>query len=222
MTSTAALTTGAVRPFLFVGALTFATVFASWSPSVQAATIGFTKITNNGPDDVASQLFADVTDAGSGQVLFKFSNTGPLDSVIAQIYFDDDNSVLSNMSVLPDTDPATSPGVAFSSGANPANLPSGNTVSPPFVADFAAGADNPAPQNGVNPTEMVGILFDGVFANVLADINSGALRLGLHVQAIGQTGNSDAFVSVPEPGTALNVAMLLAMVGCPMLRRRRS
>jgi hypothetical protein len=192
------------------------------SSPVHAATIGFTKITNNGPDDVSSQLLADVTDAGGGQVLFKFSNTGPLASFIGQIYFDDANSVLSNMSVLDDTNPETSLGVSFQIGANPANLPSGNTVSPPFVADFAAGADNPAPSNGVNPNEMVGIVFDGAFANVLSDINSGALRLGLHVQGIGQTGNSDAFVSVPEPATAMNVAMMLAMIGCPLLRRRRS
>jgi MYXO-CTERM domain-containing protein len=187
---------------------------------VHATTFGFTKITNNGPDDVSSQLLADVTDS-NGQILFKFSNTGPLDSFIAQIYFDDNNSLLSNMTILDDTNPETSLGVSFSSPANPADLPSGNTAVPSFVADLSAGADAPSPQNGVNPSEMVGILFDGNLTNVLTDLNSGALRLGLHVQGIGSTGNSDSFVSVPEPGMAINAMMLLALTGLPLLRRRR-
>jgi hypothetical protein len=203
-----------------LGAFCLAIGLVTVGSSADAATIGFTKITNNGPDDVSSQLFADVTDS-AGKVLFQFSNTGPLDSFIGQIYFDDDNSLLSNMTVLDDTNPETSLGVSFLSTATPANLPAGNSISPEFSADFASGADNPAPSNGVNPTEMVGILFDGTLANVLADLNSGALRLGLHVQGIGQTGNSDAFVSVPEPGTALHAMMLLAMASLPAWRRRR-
>jgi hypothetical protein len=184
-----------------------------------AAIIGFDKITNNGPDNVAGQLTAEVTDS-AGQILFKFANAGPLASVIGQIYFDDANSLLSNMTVLDDTHPETSPGVAFSIGANPANLPSGNTVVPPFEADFSAGANNPAPQNGVNPAETLGILFDGDLAAALAALNSGALRLGLHVQAIGSTGNSDSFVSVPEPGGLLGALTALSMAWLPGVRRR--
>lgn len=202
---------------LYLAVLIFGLLVVGFN-STQAATINFTKITNNGPDNVASQLSADVT-SSSGKILFEFKNAGPLASVIGQVYVDDDKSVLSNMTILDDTNPETSLGVAFHSGATPANLPSGNLVVPPFVADFSAGADNPSPSNGVNPTEMLGILFDGNLANALAGLADGSLRLGLHVQGIGTTGNSDAFVSVPEPASASLALMSLVFAALSYRRR---
>jgi hypothetical protein len=57
-----------------------------------AAVLGFGCITNNLPGDcliAEAQLTVDVTDPGGGQVLFTFSNSGPDDSSITDVYFDD-------------------------------------------------------------------------------------------------------------------------------------
>ncbi|MCH9007087.1 PEP-CTERM sorting domain-containing protein [candidate division KSB1 bacterium] len=48
-------------------------------------------------------------------------------------------------------------------------------------------------------------------ADVIADLNSGALRIGLHVRSIGAAGDSDSFVNgggppvqvIPEPSSIL-------------------
>jgi hypothetical protein len=65
-------------------------------------------------------------------------------------------------------------------------------------------SDSPVEPNGVNPGESLGILFDilggNSFANVIDDINSGALRIGIHVQGFA-SGGSESFVNVPEPAT---------------------
>lgn len=179
------------------------------APKANATIISFSKITNNGPIDVAGQLSVDITSPAVGEVLFKFMNAGPVDCFIGQIYFDDNNTRLSNMVV--NTNPETTAGVSFHIGATPGNLPAGNSISPTFSAELSDGADNPAPHNGVNPTEMLGIKFSGSLSDVLGDIANGALRLGLHVQGIGATGNSDSFVSVPEPSCGVLAVITLAM-----------
>ena len=174
---------------------------------------GFDCITNNLLGDAAigeAQLSVDVTDAGSNQVLFAFSNTGPDASSITQIYFDD--GVLSGIASIDDSDS----GVSFSTGASPPDLPGGNNASPAFVttAGFLASSDSPVQPNGVNPGESLGILFnlidDKVFGDVLDSIYSGALRIGLHVQGFASKG-SESFINgssnntnpIPEPATML-------------------
>ena len=186
-----------------------------------AFAIGFGCISNNNAGDCAAgaaQLSFDVTDAGGGLVLFTFNNAGPAASSIAQVYFDD--------GVLQTLDSIVNPaGVAFSAGANPANLPAGNNASPPFVATFSAGADNPAPTNGVNPGESVGIRFSlqpgASFADVLDALDNGSLRVGIHVQAFA-SGGSESFVNVPvpEPGALALLGVAAALTGLGSWRRR--
>jgi hypothetical protein len=184
---------------------------------------GFTRITSNAPsiENVASQLGAVVTDAtdafdlygltiGSSQVLFVFSNTGSIASSIAEVYFDDGALLAqSNIfnSLLGTTD-------FEGPGANPGNLPSQNTASPPFITSQAFSADVGPQQatTGVNPGELFAIAFDlksGLgFSDIVTAFNTPAtglasdtssLRIGFHVVAIGGSGQSDAFVSNPPP-----------------------
>jgi hypothetical protein len=167
----------------------------------QAIQFGFSNITHNNAMNEAtgeSQLFVDVTDASGGetlsatQVLFKFSNIGTQLSSITQLYWDD-SSVLKNIISITDS----GSGVSFSE-ANNGNLPGGNTVK--FSEDFVVDAIQPTSQMGVNPGEWVSILFNldpgKTLSNVFSDLQSGALRLGFHVQAFGN-GGSEAFVNNP-------------------------
>lgn len=170
----------------------------------------FDNITNNSgiASDIADQLYVDVVDSGAGTVSFVFYNTGPIASSITDIYFDD-GSLLGITAIVNST------GTAFSSPADPADLPGGGTVGFVTTAGFSADSDPPVSANGVNPGELVTIVFNlqsgMTFANVLADLASGNLMIGLHVQSIGTSGDSDSFVNdgdgngtpVPEPGTLL-------------------
>ena len=188
-----------------------ATIFMIAGP-VHAIQLGFYNITNNNPVDAAigeSQLFVDVTDPGSNQVLFTFSNTGPAASSITDVYFDD--GPLHSFATLIDADDGVGgdAGVDFSQGASPPNLPGANNASPPFVttAGFAFDSDPPTQPNGVNPGETLGILFNlgsNSFDSVIASLTNSGLRIGIHVQGFA-SGGSESFVNnpVPEPATML-------------------
>src|SRR5262245_12288097 len=128
------------------GALALSAILALAAPA-RAVPFGFGCITNNNAGNCAAgeaQVSLNVTDAGGGNVLFSFGNSGPAAAVIAEVYFDD--GVLQTMSQL-----TGSAGVAFSAGASPPDLPGGNSITPAFSATFAAQANNPKPTNGVGP-----------------------------------------------------------------------
>ncbi|MBD5778007.1 VPDSG-CTERM sorting domain-containing protein [Pelagicoccus sp. NFK12] len=195
--------------------------------SANAISFGFTQITSNGPEDVSAQLSADVQDVNGTQVSFKFSNTGPIASTIGEIYFDHSGLLASLDSVL-----GNSAGVDFSDfSPNPSNLPGGNSVSPTFTSDFGAEAA-PGNGNGIDPGEWVTFgltLTNGVsFADLITGLNSGSVRLGMHVRAIGQQGASEGYINnpndpgpgpgpdpVPDSGTTLALlgAALLGVIG---------
>jgi hypothetical protein len=161
----------------------------------------------------ASQLFVDILNPGGNQVTFNFRNTGPAASSICDIYFDD-GALLGISSIV------NGAGVSFHAPATPANLPGGNNVTPPFVATtgFSADSDPPVEQYGVNPGEYVQILFDlqtgMMYADVLSNLTSGDLRIGIHVQAFSD-GASASFVNTPIPAPG---AFLLATLGVGCLR----
>ena len=184
----------------------------------QATLYTFDNITNNDADDALigeNQLWVDVTNAGSNQVLFTFGNTGSENSSICDVYFED-GSLFGIASI----DNSWS-GVSFSDPASPGNLPGANEANPSFVTttDFSADSDSPAQPNGVNPGEELGILFNLqsslIFDNVIADLESHDLRIGIHVQGF-DSGGSESFINfdsnggggggggqVPEPATML-------------------
>lgn len=182
-----------------------------------APTYSFVNITNNDPANAAigeAQLFVELFEIGVGQVDFVFSNTGPEPSSITDIYFDDGG--LGSIASIDNSDP----GVAFAQGANPPNVPGGTGSPWFFVTTASAESIPPIQSNGVNPYESVGIRFDlltgTTFADVVDDMESDDLRIGIHVQAIG-TGGSEAFINgdpilddgvIPAPG-----ALLLSSIG---------
>jgi hypothetical protein len=171
-----------------------------------------------------NQFKTQVSMNNQNQVLFQFFNIGTVASSITDIYFQDTapKSLLSIAGIF------NSAGVAFSKGANPANLPGGQNVG--FNATFSADSNSGKPgvmANGINPGETLGILFNlqpgfsnPMFTAILADLKSGSLRVGLHAQGFSN-GGSESFVNqaVPEPltmlgsGAAIGVGALLKKKG---------
>ncbi len=191
------------------------------APTAHAIPYGFSCISFNSATDCAigeAQLSVDVIDLGGGQVLFDFTNAGPASSSITDVYFDD-GTLLGIAGLIDMEDDALGsfghPDVDFSQDASPPNLPGGSSISFQVTAGFLADSDPPVSANGVNPGEMLGIVFDlqpgRPFSDVLDDLASGALRIGIHVQDFAG-GGSEGFVNlrVSEPGTALLLGLGLA------------
>jgi hypothetical protein len=159
------------------------------------------------PGDAYENSFTfDVIDQGTS-VLFNISNSGNAAAssmFISQVLFDD-NGYLSN-AVANVNNIGT---VAFSGGASNAQLPQGGNG---FTTDYSFWSDNGGGNKwGVQGKETLGVSFTGNYANVVSALNSGALKLGLHVQALPQ-GASDSYISTisadnteatPEPLTML-------------------
>jgi len=179
-------------------------------------TVSFTACTTSSVDTAIgeAQMTVTVFDEGSGHVGFDFHNalngdtpTGGAQSSITEVYFQD------GQLVGPPTI-TNGPGTVFETPANPADLPSGNTCKPPFhvTQEFSAQSD---PQHGgqmahgVNPGEYVVINFGlqsgHTFAEIITALNSGALRIGIHVTGFAD-GGSESFVNgLP---TAVNLSSL--------------
>ena len=193
--------------------------------TAQAVPLDFFCVTGNSATNCAAgeaQLSVEVTDIGGGQVQFDFTNVGPALSSIADVYFDD-GTLLGIAALIDADDNGGDAGVDFTQGASPGNLPGGGVVSFVATAGFTADSDPPVQPNGVNPGEMLGIVFDlqagGTFADVLAELADGRLRIGLHVQGFGD-GGSDSFVNnpIPEP----SVVMLMGMGLAALATRRKT
>jgi hypothetical protein len=122
---------------------------------------------------------------------------------ISKVFFDD-NGYLS----APSANVSNIGEVAFSGGASKDQLPQGGNN---FTTDYAFSR-NPGAGNafGIQAGESLAVRFTGNYNNVIFALNSGALKLGLHVQAL-PNGQSDSYLSsssgssqdVPEPLTML-------------------
>lgn len=176
-----------------------------------------------------AQLFVEVGELNATQVLFSFTNTGPYACSVTDIYFDD--GALLGITSIDDS----CHDVSFSQFATPHNLPGGNNLLPPFqtTAGFSADSDQPVQHNGVNPNEWLGITFNlrpgKSYDDVINDLASGELRVGIHVQGFDSSwwwgcggSDSESFVNnsiVPEPATVTLISAGLGIV--TLLRKRR-
>ena len=188
--------------------------------SAHAVIYDFEVFTTNGMHSAdLDGMYVDVTN-GAGYVDFTFYNGAAVQSTISGIFFDD-GSLLGIDSVTNNP--------SYTAFANPRTLgefPAGHTLDPPFIADreFNTGANAPPPQKGVNNGDLVNewvtVSFEltsgGTMGDVLAELNSGALRIGIHITHVAD-GSSESAVAVPEPATM----GLLGLGGLLLLRRRR-
>ncbi len=220
--------------FIFIALV--AGLALAWTPAAHALTYGFSGITNdplssNDDHNVSigeSQLFMSIEAVGSNQVRFIFHNKGPHASVVEEIYFDTpDQALLEDLASAEFEYIAVSDALSFAVNDRNPNLPGGNTIG--FDESFSAYAKAPAPRNGIDPGEQLGILFDLVgtatYQDVINALESGNLRVGLHVIAYAD-GGSESFVNnttpVPLPATIwLLGAGLTTMIASRMRRGRR-
>lgn len=194
-------------------------------------TVNFTRITANASQNVAAQFscVVDLYQAASGSnpevVSFRFTNAVGIQSSISEVYYDD-GPMLGIASLQQQ-------GASFVGGsATPGNLPGGNTISPAFNATQIFSADaqgNPA--NGLDVAsdflEMRFNLINGrTFNDIVASLNDGSLRIGMHVRAIGNQGQSDGFVNTPPtvliPLPGVSAMAFAGLVGVTTVRRRRA
>lgn len=195
------------------------------SSSVFAYDYGFDNITNNNAGDAAiaeTQLSFAVTGYSSTQVEFLFKNIGTEASSITDIYFDDDIPLMtwSEFSQM-DTNV-----VSFNEGAKPGNLPGGRSFD--FSSNYSYDSDSPTQPNGVNPGEVLGIVFDYTdgygLEQIIAALNNGSLSVGIHVQGF-DSGGSEGFVSAsssnPVPEPASMVLLGIGLMGIAGISRKK-
>jgi hypothetical protein len=135
--------------------------------------------------------------------IFNLGNSAAPSMFISKVFFDDNNNHLSGPSV----NFSNIGQVGFSGGASNDQLPQGGNN---FTTDYAfsrvAGVGN---EFGIQAGEQLGLSFVANYNNVIAALNDGTLKLGLHVQAL-PNGQSDSYISssgntqdTPEPLTML-------------------
>lgn len=208
-----------------------------------ALTLQFEAITTNTTDGggltepeflaLQSQLRVEVEEEGT-PVSFQFFNDVGLQSSITDIYFEDVDGVFDWTSA----NITNSGGVAFSAGATPGDLPSGD-----LTTAYSLDSDSPGlVDNGVNALgEWVMVAGDYAGAHTSDDLViallDGTFRIGMHVQSLGANGEfSDGFVNliptvddprdpqdpqnppIPEPATLGLIGMGVVALG---LRNRR-
>jgi len=193
--------------------------------SASATTFSFHCLSGDGGGECAipaEELWVDVDDLGGGEISFTLHTESSVRSSIAELYFDDAAGLLASLVAVID-----GPGVDFEIGASPGNLPSGTVEG--FDADWAFGAEHPKPRHGVGPGEELTVVFSLVegtsFSDLIAAMEAGAVRVGLHAPPFGNHGNKSFVtgarvpVPTPEPGT---LALLAVALAAAVVRSRRT
>jgi len=183
-----------------VAALSAISAAPAWAFSFSNITGGDT------PGDAYVNSFTfDVFNLGS-EVIFNITNSGDAaapNMFISKVLFDDNDGYLS----APSVKVSNNGEVAFSGGPGKDQLPQGGKgFTTDYVFSRKTGDGNAF---GIQANESLAVKFTGNYNNVMYALNSGALKLGLHVQAL-PNGQSDSYISssrntqnTPEPLTML-------------------
>ncbi len=153
-------------------------------------TFDWSRVTSNAPNAVSDQWVVTADGVGDRSV-FRFERIGTSSVALASIYFTGIDEVIKGPTL------SGSSGVAYTHSASPANPPGATG----FDVDYSAGRVNKGGiGNAVNANgEWLEISFayaSGLSqSDVAARINSGALRIAMHVQSIGEY--SDTYISTP-------------------------
>jgi len=161
-------------------------------------------------DSYVNSFTFDVVDEGQS-VIFNIKNSGDAAApsmFISKVFFDDKNSFFDDDTYL--SDPSVNIGnvglVEFIGGASNDQLPQGgNGFTTNYAFSRKTGDGNAF---GIQGGESLGLRFTGDYDLVMSALNSGALKLGLHVQAL-PNDRSDSYISsgntqdTPEPLTML-------------------
>jgi hypothetical protein len=170
-----------------------------------ASAFGFSNIAGGDtPGDAYKNSFTfDVLNQGSS-VLFKINNSGNAAAssmFISKVFFDDNGYLSGLQSVNFDNFGV----VEFTRDFGKNQLPQGGNN---FTTDYAFSSNNGnGNAKGIQANETLGLKFTGNYNNVIYALNSGTLRVGLHVQSL-PGGASDSYISsntldTPEPLTML-------------------
>ncbi len=191
--------------------------------------LNFECITNNNLTNAQigeSQFTLGITNEGvdENQIMFVFSNQGPDQSVISEIYFDNDSPELLSFDSFNEIDVVDI--IDYNVGADPSNLPGGQTIS--FTADDSFEPSKPQPKNGINVGESLGIVFTlgtgETFDSIIEALCNDEIVVGIHSIGFANDG-SESFVtkippvSVPEPSTIS--LMLLGLLSIAFARKRK-
>ncbi len=190
-----------------------------------ATSFSFHCISGDGGGECAiptAELWVEVQDEGAGEFSITLHNETGVRAPLTALYIEDGDGLIGGLVSI-----GGSVGVDFRIGAKPPGLPSGSVED--FREDWSFSARNPKPKHGVGSGESLTVVFslaDGFsYADVLAAMNDGSLRVGLHAPPIGSGGNKSLVthaggaIPAPEPST---LALLLAGGVGWAVRRRRS
>ncbi len=179
----------------------------------------FTIFTDNGNfnDDPGINMYMDVWNGGS-VAKFTFYNDSTVQSTITNIYFDDGVLIGATLGII------NGSGTDFDENeSNPNNLPGGNIIGFDADREFNIGPEPAPPANGINNIgvgEWVTIEFDlvgGTLQDVLDELNSSSLRVGIRIQNFTDGSSESAVNEIPEPATVL----VFGLGGLALLRKRK-
>jgi hypothetical protein len=173
-----------------------------------ASAFNFSNITGGDKvgDAYANNFGFNVIDQGGSVFvdIFNYGNAAAPSMFISKVFFDD-NGYLSGPWINSNNNVGQ---VGFTGGASNDQLPQGGNS---FTTDYAfsrrTGDGNAW---GIQGGEKLQLAFTGNYENVVNGLNSGALKIGLHVQALPNDA-SDSYISsssdntepTPEPLTML-------------------